>query len=173
MKTKDGFEQAYNCQAAVDGEHQVIVAATVTQTQNDVHELPKLLAAIKTNTGRQAREISADSGYCSEENLSSLIRHRIRGYVATGRQQHGASSATEHERKQRGPLTTRMSARLRRGGWRSRYRLRKPIVEPAFGQIQAGLGFRRFLLRGYAKVSDEWRLVCAAFDLHKLAAAAL
>lgn len=172
MRTKDGFEQAYNCQAAVDSEHQVIVAATVTQTQNDVHELPKLLAAIKTNTGRQAREISADSGYCSEENLRSLNRHRIRGYIATGRQKHGAGAATEQERKKRGPLTTRMSARLRRGGWRSRYRLRKQIVEPVFGQIKEALGFRRFLLRGYEKVSDEWKLVCAAFDLRKLAAAA-
>jgi hypothetical protein len=40
-----------------------------------------------------------------------------------------------------------------------------------FGQIKEALGFRRFLLRGFDKVSDEWRLVCAAFDLRKLAAA--
>lgn len=172
MKTKDGFEQAYNCQAAVDDEHQVIVAVTVTQTQNDVHELPKLLDAIRSNTGRQAREVSADSGYCSEENLGSLIRHRIRGYVATGRQKHGASTATDEVREKHGPRTKRMTARLRRGGWRSRYRLRKQTVEPVFGQIKEAMGFRRFLLRGYEKVSDEWRLVCAAFDLRKLAACA-
>jgi hypothetical protein len=40
-----------------------------------------------------------------------------------------------------------------------------------FGQIKEALGFRRFLLRGFDRVSDEWRLVCAAFDLRKLAAA--
>ena|SRR5262245_33155277 len=171
MKTKDGFEQAYNCQAAVDQEHQIIVAVTTTQTQNDNAELLKLLDGIKANTGRQAREISADSGYCSEENLANLNRRRIRGYVATGRQRHGTNAAIERSRKKLGPHVTRMRERLSRGGWSSRYRLRKQTVEPVFGQIKEALGFRRFLLRGIEKVRAEWHLVCAAFDLRKLAAA--
>jgi transposase len=171
MKTKDGFEQAYNCQAAVDHAHQIIVAATTTQTQNDVAELPKLLDAIKANTGRQAREVSADSGYCSEDNLRNLKGRTIRGYVATGRQRHGDSSAVDKDGKKLGPRAAQMNARLRQGGWRSRYRLRKQTVEPVFGQIKEAMGFRRFLLRGYEKVSAEWLMVCAAFDLRKLAAA--
>src|SRR5213075_37518 len=81
MKTRDGFEQAYNCQAAVDHEHQIIVAATTTRMQNDVAELPKLLDAIMANTGKQADEVSADGGYCSEDNLKNLSRRRIRGYI--------------------------------------------------------------------------------------------
>jgi len=170
MKTKDGFEQAYNCQAAVDREHQIIVAVTTTQTQNDNAELVKLLAGIKVNTGRQAREISADSGYCSEENLATLARRRIRGYVATGRQRHGAHAAIDR-RKKHGLRVARMKERLARGGWNSRYRLRKQTVEPVFGQIKEALGFRRFLLRGIEKVRCEWLMVCAAFDLRKLAAA--
>jgi transposase len=171
MKTKDGFEQAYNCQAAVDREHQIIVAATTTQTQNDGAELVKLLDGIKANAGRQAREISADSGYCSEENLAALNRRRIRGYVATGRQRHGANSAVDRSGKKLGPHAARMKQRLARGGWTSRYRLRKQTVEPVFGQIKEALGFRRFLLRGIDKVRAEWLMVCAAFDLKKLAAA--
>jgi len=171
MKTKDGFEQAYNCQAAVDQEHQIIVAATTTQKQNDNQELVKLLDEIKANTGKQAREISADSGYCSEDNLKALSQRRIRGYIATGRQQHGKSTATDKHGKKLGVRAARMSARLRRGAWRSRYRLRKQTVEPVFGQIKEALGFRRFLLRGYKKVQAEWRMVCAAFDLRKLATA--
>ena len=171
MKTKDGFEQAYNCQVAVDREHQIIVAATTTQTQNDNAELVKLLTGIKSNTGRQAREISADSGYCSEENLAALDRRRIRGYVATGRQRHGATAAVDRTRKKHGPRVAWMRRRLSRGGWRSRYRLRKQTVEPVFGQIKEALGFRRFLLRGFEKVRAEWLMVCAAFDLRKLAAA--
>lgn len=171
MKTKDGFEQAYNCQVAVDHASQVIVAATTTQTQNDNAELPKLLAGIKASTGRQAQEVSADSGYCTEENLRDLNRRRIRGYIATGRQRHGDKSAIDRDRKKLGRLAVEMSVRLRRGGWRSRYRLRKQTVEPVFGQIKEALGFRRFLLRGYEKVRCEWQLVCAAFDLRKLAAA--
>lgn len=171
MKTRDGFEQAYNCQAAVDHEHQIIVAATTTQTQNDNAELPKLLDAIVANTGEQADEVSADSGYCSEDNLKNLNRRRIRGYIATGRQRHGDSSAIDRDGKKPGPRAAQMNARLRQGGWRSRYRLRKQTVEPVFGQIKEALGFRRFLMRGYEKVSAEWLLVCAAFDLRKLAVA--
>lgn len=172
MKTKDGFEQAYNCQAAVDSEHQVIVATTTTRTQNDVGEVTAILKQIRENTGEQARELSADAGYCSEGNLKELSKRRIRAYIATGRQRHGDNEAIDRSGKKLGPRTMKMAARLRQGGWRSRYRLRKQTVEPVFGQIKEALGFRRFLLRGLTKVSDEWRLVCAAFNLRKLAAAA-
>jgi len=49
-----------------------------------------------------------------------------------------------------------MDLKLKRGARRSRYRLHKQTVEPVFGQIKAARGFRRFLLRGYHKVRDEW-----------------
>ena len=71
----------------------------------------------------------------------------IRGYVATGRQQ--------------GPRVRTMRQRLRRAGFRSRYRFRKQIVEPLFGQIKQARGLRQFLLRSLAKVSHEWALLSA------------
>ena len=43
-------------------------------------------------------------------------------------------------------------------------------MEPVFGQIQVGMGFRRFFYRGKENVSGEWNLVCAAFNVKKLAA---
>ena len=64
-----------------------------------------------------------------------------------------------------------MWQKLRWGGRRSRYRLRKQTVEPVFGQIKQGRGFRQFLLRGIRKVSVEWSLICTAHNLLKLAAA--
>jgi transposase len=51
---------------------------------------------------------------------------------------------------------------------RELYRRRKYTVEPPFGQIKAGMGFRRFLYRGKQKVGSEWSLVCAAFNIKKL-----
>ena len=53
-----------------------------------------------------------------------------------------------------------MQVKLRRGGHRSRYRLRKQTVEPVFGQIKQARGFRQVLLRGIEKVTQEWSLVC-------------
>ncbi len=163
----NGFLQGYNCQAAVDGHAQIIVAHATINEQRDSLVLIPMLDAIRRNTGRQATELSADAGYASERNLTELRRRRIQGYIATGRQKHGASAAI-----QRGTVPgTRMHAmrlKLARGGHRSRYRLRKQIVEPTFGQVKEGRGFRRFLLRGLDQVPHEWALVCTAHNLVKL-----
>jgi transposase len=167
LKTQGGFIQGYNAQAAVDASSQVIVAQEVVAQQNDVDRLPAMVEQIVSTTGRRPAELSADAGYLSEENLRALERRRIRGYVAVGRQVHGSASATND--RGRGPLTRAMRARLRRGGHRSRYRLRKQTAEPVFGQIKEARGFRRFLLRGLEKVRGEWSLIAIAHNLLKLA----
>jgi hypothetical protein len=71
-----------------------------------------------------------------------------------------------------GSLLARMTTRLKRAGHRSRYRLRKQVVEPVFRQIKEARGFRQFLLRGIEKVSAEWAMICIAHNLRKLALAA-
>jgi hypothetical protein len=168
MKTPGGFEQTYNAQAAVDADSQVIVAAGLTNAGNDKQQVVPMAAAIEQNLGRLPKELSADSGYCSEANLAELERLGIRGYVATGRQKHGAKSATKAGAGG-GTLVQGMSRRLKQGGHRSRYRLRKQTVEPVFGQIKGARGFRQFHLRGLTKVADEWLLLCLAHNLLKLA----
>jgi len=169
MKTPNGFEQAYNAQAAVDADSQVIVAAGLTNAGNDKQQVVPMAAAIEQNMGRPPQELSADSGYCSESNLAELARLKIRGYVATGRQKHGTASATPAGTGGGGTLVQRMSRRLKQGGHRSRYRLRKQTVEPVFGQIKGARGFRQFHLRGLMKVTAEWSLICLAHNLLKLA----
>jgi transposase len=171
MKTGEGFQQCYNAQAAVDAEAQVIVAHGVTNVGNDVGELEPMVMQIRGNLGKQAKELSADKGYSSESNLEVLKRERIRGYVATGKQQHGQSSPTKGKTPPEGTHARAMWRRLKRGGWRSRYRLRKVTVEPVFGQVKSARGFRQFLLRGLEKVRSEWALVCTAHNLLKLARA--
>jgi transposase len=172
LKTKDGYIQGYNAQAAVDAQAQIIVAQTLCNNGSDQAQLAPLLDAIKANLGRNPREASADAGYCSAANLRTLSRRRIKGYIATGRQQHGSKSATAKRPAKRGSLLARMTARLRRAGHRSRYRLRKQVVEPVFGQIKEARGFRQFLLRGIEKVKAEWAMICTVHNLRKLAMAA-
>lgn len=46
------FVQGYNCQAAVDKETQVIVAAHVTQATNDKQQVLPLIAGIEVNTDK-------------------------------------------------------------------------------------------------------------------------
>jgi transposase len=172
LKTKDGYIQGYNAQAAVDATAQIIVAHTLCNNGSDQGQFAPLLDAIKSNLGRNPHEASADAGYCSAANLRTLSRRRIKGYIATGRQKHGSKSATAKRSAKPGSLLARMTERLRRAGHRSRYRLRKQVVEPVFGQIKQARGFRQFLLRGIDKVKAEWALICIAHNLTKLARAA-
>lgn len=171
MKTAEGFVQGYNAQAAVDAASQIIVAHRVTAAANDQQQLVPMVVQIKQHMGRQAREVSADAGYGSEANLWELSRRHIHGYVATGRQPHGQASAGGRRHAKGGTRTRAMQIKLRRGGYRSRYRLRKQTVEPVFGQIKQARGFRQVLLRGIEKVTQEWSLVCLAHNLLKLAKA--
>lgn len=172
---KDGasksFEQAYNCQAAVDEESQIIVATNVTQQANDKQQLEPLVEEIKKNIdGETPEKLSGDSGYFSESNVEYLEGEGVDGYIATNRQKHGdipelagcgriAKDATKQER---------MTRKLRTKKGRETYSKRKQIVEPVFGQIKETRGFRRFLLRGLENVSAEWDLICLTHNLLKL-----
>jgi transposase len=167
-KSGKEYVQAYNAQAAVDSTAQVIVAQSLSNNATDVQQLAPTLKQIKQNTGRQAKEFSADAGYCSEGNLAVLARHHVDSYIATGRQRHHESSATGRRRTQ-GTRVAAMRTKLARAGRRSRYRLRKSVVEPVFGQIKQARGFRQFMLRGLKKAQGEWSLICTVHNLLKLA----
>lgn len=171
LKTRDGYLQGYNAQAAVDGERQIIVATEVYAAQNDVTFLDEMLAQIRSNTGRQTRELSADYGYLSDANLVACRRRHIEAYIATGRLRHDDGQPGPSRHWPGASRIAAMARKLRRAGRRSRYRLRKQLVEPVFGQIKAALGFAGFLLRSLHKVRHEWRLVATAHNLRKLIAA--
>jgi transposase len=164
MVGKDGFIQAYNAQIAVDAEAQIILAHRLAGTPSDQAAVVPLVDAIKAHTGARPREVSADAGFCAEATLAAMAERRIKTYFATGRAKHPAGG----EAPRRGPLVAAMRDKLRRAGRRSRYRLRKQVVEPVFGQIKQARGFRQFLLRGRDQVAHEWALVCTAHNLTKL-----
>ncbi len=152
----------------MDAPAQVILAHHLTNNAAEQDALGPLLDAITANTEAMPTKVSADSGYCSEANLADLAERRISGYVATGRAKHPDGG----DDRRRGPLVLAMRQRLGRAGRRSRYRLRKQVVEPVFGQIKGARGFRQFLLRSLQKVKHEQALICTAHNLTKLARAA-
>ena len=163
MKTKDGFIQGYNAQAAVDATAQVIVAHGLDAKQSDQHQMTPIADAIEANLGRKPTQLSADAGYCSDANLAALEERGIDAYVAPGRAKHASA------REGGGARIAAMRAKIKAGGHASPYRLRKQLPEPAFGQIKQARGFRQFLLRGVEKVAAEWGFVCVAHNILKLA----
>jgi transposase len=159
MKGRQGFMQAYNSQIAVDSTHQVVVACEVSRAKNDLEELIPLVEQIKHNLSRNPDEVSADTGYCSTENLVIMKQKEIRAYIPKSARMADKGVVRE------------MTLRLRRAGRRSRYRLRKQVVEPVFGTMKSARGFLHFRMRGLKNVAAEWALVCSAHNLWKLSKA--
>jgi len=170
MKTKDGFIQGFNAQAAVDATAQVIVAEMVSDQASDCPHLEALVEPITTNLAAAPEQVSADAGYCSEDNLAALETRKIDAHIATGRQKHGAAAPQARPAQPQSRVAA-MAAKLHAAGHEGPYRLRKQVVEPVFGQIKQARGFRQFLRRGLASVQSEWSLLCTVHNLLKLAAA--
>ena len=164
MKTSTGgFEQCFNAQVAVDAQEQIIVAAGVTPSAADVHELLPMQEQAAANTGEKPKRVLADAGYKSEANLVELERRGIDGYVSLGHREETREKAVTA-----GPATARMARKLKSERGRKRFKRRKAVVEPAIGWVKQVLGFRSFSLRGLGRVTAEWNLVCLALNLRRM-----
>lgn len=169
LPTRDGFIAGYNGQLAVDAANQIIVSHRLITNSADVSGLIPLIDAACSAFRRKPIEVSADNGFASEANLEALAERRISAYLACRRGRRRDEPKTTWRRLKKQPRMMAMAAKIKRGGYRSRYRLRKQVVEPVIGQIKHARGFRQFLLRGLDKVRCEWALVCTAHNLLKLA----
>jgi transposase len=169
-----GFEQAYNAQATVAMGSLLIVGTHVSQNPNDKQEVgPALqeLAKLPETLGSVERA-ALDNGYYSQSNVEILVEHGIEPCIAVGRQPHHEALeerlAPVPEAPNHPDAVGAMKHRLKTKEGKTFYAKRKSTVEPVFGIIKEVMGFRRFLLRGLAAVTGEWRLVCLAFNLKRL-----
>ena len=160
----------YNCQAVVDHAHQVIVAARATNQSSDKQQAVGMIEETISNTGVMPREVSADAGYYSAKAVDELYALGVDPFVAPEQTRHGRvvpPAPIGRIPKHLSPRD-RMRRKLQTRRGRQRYALRMATVEPVFGQIKAGRGFRQFLLRGLEKVQGEWSLICTGHNLLKL-----
>jgi len=145
MKARNGYVQGYNAQLVVTGD-QIIVAAEVTQDQNDVRQLHLMLNRAReelegAGIGRRPKVAVADAGYFNEENIKGtdpggpelviaptsdrrLARKLAEEGPPRGRPPQGLGAKEVMERK----LLTKRGRAL--------YGLRK-VVEAVVGQIKA------------------------------------
>lgn len=121
-----------------------------------------------------------DSGSVTEEALTKLENDQtgqptgLTVLAAVKREHHGRTVAQLEARPdpspppEDAPFLQRLAHRTATQAGRARYKQRQQTVEPVFGIIEASLVFRCLLLRGLAKVSLEWALVCSAYNLKRL-----
>jgi len=160
-----GFEASYNAQTAVDEHAHIIVAAELTNNASDAAELPVMIEAVKAHLRAVPQQALADSGYRSEAVFEALAPSGCELVVALGREGK-AQLAIDAERL---PYTAAMAAKLSSAQGRRAYARRKWVAEPPNGWIKHVLGFRQFSLRGLERVKAEWRLVCLALNLRRMA----
>ena len=167
MRTGDGaLTYAYNAQAAVSEDGWVVASGLTTEVR-DTGQLGPMIPAVEANTGEPPGVAVADKGYLTEHNLATLRGQGQRCLIGVGRE--GQRPA----RWPQGPETQRMHRLLRLPWARVRYARRKTQAERPHAEIKCAMAFRRFMLRGVAKVRGEWDLVCAAFNLRRLRAIAV
>ena len=177
MKTRLGYVQGYNAQAVVD-RGQIIIAADVTQEENDVHQLHLMteqaqqeLKAVGIIKGIKTGLV--DAGYWSEDNIVNSLPTDPEYLIATAKDWKQREAMSE-QKAPRGRIPQQLSIRERmerklltkRG--RALYKLRGQIVEPVFGQIKAVRDCDIFMRRGLEAAQNEWRLICATHNLLKL-----
>jgi IS5 family transposase len=160
-----GFDYSYNAHAAVDDTAHIIVAAELTNNGADSTRLAPLLEAVRDTAGQYPQQVLADAGFRSEAMFESLKEHPTELVVALGRE--GRHPRRIDPRKR--PHTAAMAQKFKSEQTQHAYRRRKWLSEPPNGWIKNVLGFRQFSMRGLAKAKAEWRLVCAALNLRRMA----
>jgi hypothetical protein len=103
----------------------------------------------------------AGGGFDASDNAQTAVDETARIIVAA-ELTHSASDAAQLPRMLQ-------AVRLQTAEAKDAYRRRKWIAEPPNGWIKSVLGFRQFSMRGSHRVSAEWKLVCMALNLRRMA----
>jgi transposase len=169
-----GWDQCGNAQA-VTNEHQIILAADVTDQANDVRQVVPMVDQARANLEAAGvkdgiKAALGDAGYYSETNATELKLRGVEAYLATERLKHNEKVASAPRGRIPESLSPkqRMARKLRTKAGREMYAKRKGMIEPIFGQLKQVLGFRQFSLRGLASMRGEWRLMATVHNLLKL-----
>ena len=178
MKTRQGYVQGYNAQAVVS-EEQIIVAVGVTQEANDVQQLEPMLQTMAHTleaAGIEDRPKAglADAGYWSEANIRACSWPEMPELLIATTKDWKQRKMLREKGCPRGRIPKglspwdRMERKLLTKRGRALYKKRGVLVEPVFGQVKEGQGFRRFMRRGLGAAQSEWSLAGMTHNLLKL-----
>ena len=164
---RDGaFLQAYNAQLAVDDEHQIIVAAALSNQSPDVEYFEPMLRRVVENCQAVPAAVTADSGFFSADNVRAAEALGVEPFISTGGHNRDGTPEplppwyqTDERQRMRALLETERGHAI--------YARRKATVEPVIGQIKTR-GIRQMSFRGLLKNRLEWLLICATHNLLKL-----
>ena len=173
LKSGGKFLQGYNAQA-VANEEQVILAAEITQEENDQKQLHAMLESTSCNLTEIGQDgkigiALADKGYSPEISNPNPVPGNAEIIVPPQ-----AKDSQKDSPCPRGPIpggatpVERMHRKLKTQRGKALYKKRAQIIEPVFGQIKWCRRLSRFSRRGKKACASEWKLMCAVHNLGKL-----
>ncbi|MFH1483835.1 MAG: IS1182 family transposase [Chloroflexota bacterium] len=178
MKTRQSYVQGYNVQAIVS-QDQIIVAVGVTQEANDVQQLKPMLDTMEhtleaAGIEERPKTALADAGYWSEANVTTWGDPEGPELLIATTKDWKQRKLLREQGCPRGRIPRclspkeRMERKLLTKRGRALYKMRGILVEPVYGQIKEGQGFRRFMRRGIDAATSETSLVATSHNLLKL-----
>lgn len=169
LRERGGFVLGYTAEVAVSDGH-FIVAQRVTQNASDQAALIPMVEEVKRQCGSPPRQVLADAGFFSLENLRELARRGIDAYLPDSnlaRELNTGQRCPAHNRS-RHALQRRMRQKLRSPAGRAVYARRKAVAEPVLGVLRQQRGMRQFRSRGLANVAAEFTLTALAYNISRL-----
>jgi transposase len=167
VKTRKGFIQGYNAQAAATSE-QIIIAAEIIGNGVDYGLLEPVTDAAVSELAAagidgQIDVLLADAGYWASEQIENLAARGIQPLVPPDGQHPKRIGANR-----KGPRYDFMRHVISSDHGRALYSKRKHTIEPIFGQIKHNRQINRFQRRGITACRSEWRLIATTHNLLKL-----
>ena len=169
LRQRQGYVLGYTGTVAVSEDY-MIVGQQVSQSGADNELLVPMVERVEQECGERPDQVSADSGFFTQENVKALEERGIDGYVPDSHLAHELNRGKRVRARgaARDPAQQRMRRKLRSPAGRARYGRRKQIVEPRIGTLKEQHGMRRFRMRGLAKVAIEFTLASTAMNLIRL-----
>jgi transposase len=167
VKTRDGWIQGYNAQAAVN-EAQIVVAAEVTVDSPDFGHLDPMVEAVEAELEAAGVTdtpdvVVADAGYWHQKQMEKVVSRGIQVLIPPdARKREGSRPGWD------GGLYAFMRRVLDTDTGAGLYRKRKGMIEPVFGHTKFNRRIDRFQRRGRSAARSEWRLITATHNLQKL-----
>jgi transposase len=167
LRDRRGFTLGYTATVAVSEDH-LIVARQVSQEPADNGLLVPLVEAVERECGVRPREVSADGGFFSKENLHAMEERHVDAYIPDYNMARVLNRGGRLKQRACDPVHQRMRRKLRSPAGRAVYGRRKELAEPVMGILKEQRGMRRFRLRGLRKVAVEFTLAATALNLTRL-----
>ncbi len=169
LRQRQGYVLGYTGTVAVSEDY-LIVAQQVSQASTDNELLLPMVGRVEQECGKRPEQVSADSGFFTQENVKGLEERGIDGYVPDSHLAHelNRGKPVRGHGAARDPAQQWMRRKLRSPAGRATYRRRKELVEPRIGTLKEQHGMRRFRMRGLAQVAVEFTLANTALNLTRL-----